>query len=395
MKHVVVVGGGFAGVAFARRLSADKRFQITLLSDKPDFEYHAALYRSATGRSPLEVAAPLADILAGTGVELLNDRAVKLDAKNKAVVCSSGERYGYDELVLAPGMATAYFGISGLPEYSYGIKSMAEAMRLRGHLHDELTSGHKPELNYVVVGGGPSGVELAGELTAYLRRIRRNHGIRKPFNVTLVEAAPRILPALPERFARSAHRRLQRLGVKVITSTAVKGETAETLMLPEGNIDTHTVIWTAGMTNSPFFKEQRNIFQYGKAGRVIVEGLSAAPGIWVLGDSAATEQSGWAQTAVYDGAYLADLLRRREMGNQPAAYRPPKPVAAVPVGGTWCAVNLNGMLITGLLGWYYRRWADFHLYRQIMPLSLAAKFWIMGSRKSENCSVCRGKGSGA
>jgi NADH dehydrogenase len=143
-----------------------------------------------------------------------------------------------------------------------------------------------------MVGAGPSGVELAGELVGYLHRLRRNHGIRKPFSVDLVEAAPRILPTLPESISRAADKRLRRLGVKIYTSTAVKGETADQLQLPEGSVDTHTVVWTAGMTGSPLFGKHPKLFKLGKGGRVVVdEFLAAAPHIWVAGDSAASPKS--------------------------------------------------------------------------------------------------------
>lgn len=390
MKHVVVVGGGFAGIKLARNLAGDRRFQVTLISEHADFEYHAALYRSATGRSPLEVVVPLSRIFAGTNVDVILDRVEKIDAKNKTVACESGEKYKYDDLVLATGVVTAYFGIEGLSEYSYTMKSMAEALRLKNHLHNELTVGHKPDLSYVIVGAGPSGVELAGELVFYLQKLRRSHGIKKPFKVELVEAAPRILPMMPERFSRIMQRRLENLGVKVYTSTAVKGETADTLQLPEGNIKTHTVIWTAGMTNNPIFADHESLFKLGKVQKVQVdEHLGAGNGIWVLGDSALTDKTGWAQTAVYDGAYLAENLRRREAGQEPKKYSAPNPLAAIPAGPDWCGVNMSGLQIFGWPGWVVRRWADLSLYFQVLPLRLAAKSWIVGGRQEETCSVCR------
>lgn len=391
MKHIVIVGGGFTGVKLARELADDHRFHLTLISARECFEYHAALYRSATGRSRMEVAVPLKEIFDGTNVEVVIDEVTKIDPKKQTVRCASKQAYHYDELVLAPGVVTSYFGIGGLPEYSYGIKTISEAMELKQHLHAELTSGHKPDLNYVVVGGGPTGVELAAELVFYLRQLRRNHGIKKPFHVDVVEAAPRILPALPERFARMVSWRLEKLGVRIYTSTAVKGETADTLQLPEGSIKTHTVIWTAGMTNNPLFEAHTKLFTLGKGKKAEVDDyLSAGEKLWVAGDSAATEGAGWAQTALYDGMYLAENFRRLEDGRALAEHNPPKPIGAIPVGRGWCAVNTpGGTQLFGRVGWWARRLIDLKLFFAVLPTGLALRSWIMGTKQEEDCPTCR------
>lgn len=390
MKHIVVVGGGFAGVRLARSLAGDRRFQITLISERPSFEYHAALYRSATGRSPLEVAVPLLEVFEGTGVEVVTDRVDRIDAKKKLIFCGSGETYSYDDLVLATGVVTSYFNIEGLSKYVYTMQTIASALRLRNHLHAELAAGHKPDLNYVVVGAGPTGVELAGELVSYLRKLRRNHRINKPYKVVLVEAAPRILPLMPERFSRAVEARLNRLGVKIYTSTAVKGETADELQLPEGGIETHTVIWTAGVVNNPLFAAHEKLFDLGKGQKVKVSaGLSAGQDIWVAGDSAETERTGWAQTAIYDGEFLAENFRRRETGKELKVYNPPAPMGAIPAGPNWCAVNMNGQQVYGRLGWVVRRWADLQLYNRVLPTRLALRTWLKGHKEEETCSVCR------
>ncbi|HSX41526.1 MAG TPA: FAD-dependent oxidoreductase [Candidatus Saccharimonadales bacterium] len=390
VKQVVIVGGGFAGVKAARELTRDRRFQVTLISNRPTFEYHAALYRSATGRSQLEVAVPLKEIFAKTKVKLIEDEVVEIDATTREVKTAKKHSFAYDELILVMGSVTAYFGIKGLPEYSYTIKTIDEAERLKKHLHTELTGTHKPDLNYVVVGAGPSGIELAGEMVSYLKQIRGRHGVNKPFHIDLIEAAPRILPNLPEGFSRRIHKRLESLGVRIYTSTAVKGETADMLQLPEGDIKTHTVIWTAGMTNAPFFKAHDQLFKIGKGGKAEVDAhLQAAPHIWVGGDSAMTAQTGWAQTAIYDGKYIADSIKRQASGEQPEAYNPPQPIGAIPVGPGWCAVNMSGRQIYGYRGWLVRRWSDLKLYRSVMPARLAVRSWLMGRQVEEDCPQCR------
>ncbi len=382
---VVIVGGGFAGVRAALDLAADRRFDVTLISERADFEYHAALYRSATGRSTLEVLVPLAEIFDRKPVTVIAERAKSVDPAAKKLV---GERdsYNYDILILALGVVTEYYGITGLQEFSYGIKSMQEALELKQHLHAQLEDPAQTDNHYVVVGGGPSGVELAAELSSYLQRIYRLHRSLGRFQVELVEAAPTLLPMLPPKLADKIQHRLAKLGVKVETNTPVKGETADSLMLPEGQVKTHTVVWTAGVAGNPFFSASPGVFSLGKGRRVEVDArLQAAENIYVLGDSALTPKSGWAQTAVYDADYVTDNLR----GGRSRAYQPKQPVAAIPVGPKWCAVAWGRWRLYGRLGWTVRRWLDLKLYLAILPVRAALHTWLVGSKAEETCPVCR------
>jgi NADH dehydrogenase len=382
---VVIVGGGFAGVRAALNLSKNPESQVTLISDRPCFEYHAALYRTSTGRSVLEVSVMLEQIFEGTGVNLVEDKISTIDPTKKTITGSSGSRYQYDKAILALGSVTAYFGIKGLQEFSFSLKSVDEALALRNHLHRALVAGDA-ELNYVVVGAGPSGVELAGELVAYLRKIRKHHRIDRPFSVALVEAAPRVLPSLPESVSRKVDQRLKHLGVKIFTSTAVKAETADDLQLPEGSIQTHTVIWTAGITGNPFFEANKGVFKLAKGNRVEVDDrLVAAPDVYVLGDSAATAQSGWAQTAIYDGDFVSQAIS----GKESTHYQPPQPIGAIPVGQKWCVVSGRRRQASGYFGWLVRRWLDWQIFSAVLPGRLALKTWFYGTKREESCEICR------
>lgn len=382
-KRVVIAGGGFAGVRAALNLSRQPGWDVTLISDKASFEYHAALYRTTTGRSVLEVSVPLSQIFRERPITVIESKVQSIDASKKLITTADGWTYNYDIAIFALGNVTQYFGIKGLAEYSYSLKSVDDATRLRNHLHHGLVAG-EADLNYVVVGAGPSGVELACELAAYLDRIRRKHKIERPFNLSLVESAPRVLPSLPESISRKATKRLAKLGVHVYTSTAVKAETAEQLQLPEGNIKTHTVIWTAGVGGNPFYAANPKVFKLAKGNRVVVdERLMAAPDVYVLGDSAATEMSGWAQTALYDANFVTRIL-----AGKPASYRPPKPIGAIPMGDKWCLVS-GRRQHTGYSGWIVRRWLDWQLFSQILSGPLAAQTWLYGTRRGETCPICR------
>src|SRR5262249_37760884 len=148
---------------------------------------------------------------------------------------------------------TNYFGIKGLDEYSYSIKSQSEVQRFKEHLHQQLADEKRPDLHYVIVGAGATGIELAGALPSYLRCIMKNHGLpQRKLHIDLIEAAPRLLPRLPKETSRAVRRRLRKLGVTLYLNSTVEGETADKLMVSGKPIRSHTVVWTAGVTNHPF-----------------------------------------------------------------------------------------------------------------------------------------------
>src|SRR5262249_39977857 len=145
------------------------------------------------------------------------------------------------------------------------------AERFKQHLHRQLVEEHKPDLNYVVVGGGPTGIELAGALAGYLHRICRLHGLDHPsYRIEVVEAAPRLLPRLPESFADRIHHQLKQLGVHIMTGATVQAETATALQLQGQSLKSKTVVWTAGVANNPFFKDNAAHFNLAKNGKVEV-----------------------------------------------------------------------------------------------------------------------------
>lgn len=390
--RVVIVGGGFGGIRAALKLANKANLDVQLISERSYFEYHAALYRAATGRSPLEVAIPLDNLFKhAKNVEVIEDRVISIDDKAKQLVGASNSHYHYDSLVLALGNVTQYFGIKGLDKYSYGIKSIHEALELKRHLHEELAEKPHGRTNYVVVGGGPSGVELAAELANYLDRIRQRHKLAsKAYKITLVEAADRLMPMLPADFSARIAKRLKKLGVDLKLKTAVEGETFDHLKLPSGSVLTHSVIWTAGTANNPFFATHEHLFKLGRGQKVEVNMyLEGAPDIYVIGDAANTPYSGMAQTAVYDGEFVADSILRKNHGFRPRVYQPKQPVYIIPVGAHWSAASWHGLQFFGYFGWLVRRWADFRLYMKFMPLAKALSVWRHGYELAEACPECR------
>lgn len=388
-KHkVVIVGAGYGGLKAALELSKDPRFQVTLINEHPHFRVYGALYKTATGGSRKISTIPLSELLAGKPVRVIQDRAVKLDRKAQIIKTAVGHTVEYEALILGLGMVTNYFGIKGLKEYSFGIKNIDEAEELKRHLHQQLLNDKSPDLNYVVVGGGPTGVELAGELPGYIRSIAKKHGLgRRKVHVDLVEAAPRLLPRMPKDVSRRVARHLRKLGIHIYLRTPVQAQTADALMVRDKPIRSHTVIWTAGMTNNPFFSE--NKFQLTRQGKVRVDHfLQAEPGIYVVGDNADTPYSGMAQTALYDGTYVARNLIRLANQEDPEPYVAKKPIYVMPAGPQWAAVLWGKVRLYGKAGWVLRRLADFMGYSDYEPWPSALARTLAEDDSEEFCSVC-------
>jgi NADH dehydrogenase len=387
---VIIVGGGFGGVRAARRLSRHGELDVTLISAGDSFAYYPQLYHAATGGVRSESSIPLAELLGGQPVAIINDTVTQLNADARVITGASGKTYPYDHLILALGSVTNYFGIQGLKEFSYDIKSITGAERFKKHLHDELLD-KVADINYVVIGGGPTGVELAAGLVGYMRRITRLHGLAHPaYNIELIEAAPRILPRSPEAFSARTQRRLEQLGIKVMTGTAVQGETADALQLKGQSLTTRTVVWTAGVSTAPFYKANAALFVLAKNGKVEVnEHLEGRPGVYVIGDNAATQYSGMAQTAIYDADFVAgDLLA--VVHNRPrTAYRPKPPISVIPVGDNWAGVQWGNVLMYGLIGGILRRLADLVAYADLESWPRAVRVWLKDFGHEDNCNICQ------
>lgn len=388
---VLILGGGFGGIKAALELAGHANFDITLISERDRFRFYPSLFHTATGGNPAGSSIALREIFGGKNVKLIKDSAIKLDRKRKTVECASGKKYTYDSLIVALGVVTNYFGIKGLKEYSYGIKTNEEAQELRDHLHKLIFDENKPDLNYVVIGGGPTGVELAGALPGYLRHIVKKHGApKKNFHVDLIEAMPRLVPRMPARYSYAIQKRLRKQGVTLYLDKTVKAETADDLVLSGRDIKSHTVVWTAGVTNHPFL--EKNMFSLGKNGRVLVnEILQAEPDIFVIGDNADTKFSGMAQTALHDGRFVAHNLIKAQDGKTLDVYRPRQPVYVTPAGPWWAAVQWGHFQIFGFLGYLLRRAADFLGYHDLEPFWKASRHWLAENENLETCPICSGR----
>jgi NADH dehydrogenase len=387
-EHVLVLGGGFGGVKAALELADDPRISVTILSDDSDLRYYPTLFHTATGGPKANSSIPLTRIFEDKTVEIINGQAVSLDRKAKSVTTVDGRVFQYNSLIISLGVVTNFFGIPGLPEYAYSIKTQAEVARFKAHLHQQLNEDKKPDLNYVIVGAGPTGIELAGALPAYLKQIIKNHnlGARK-VHIDLIEASPRLLPRLAKDISNKVQKRLRKLGIRLYVGSAVQAETADELTVSGKPIRSHTVIWTAGVTNNPFFKE--NQFVLSGRDKVGVDAyLQAEDNIYVIGDNANTPFSGLAQTALHDGEFVGKNLKRKASGKNFKSYVVKQPITVIPAGPHWAAVLWGGVHFTGRSGWLIREAADIMGFHDVEPWPLAMKQFLTEFVDQDDCPIC-------
>jgi NADH dehydrogenase len=351
--RVTVVGGGFGGLYAARRLGRDERIDLTLVDRRNHHVFQPLLYQVATGAlAPGEIAQPLRSILRrNRNTTVLLGEAVGLDVERREVQLSDGGPIPYDTLVVATGARHSYFGHDEWARFAAGLKSIDDATEVRRRIliaFEAAEREHVPErrrewMTFVVVGGGPTGAELAGALGEIANdTLRRDFRSINPPDATiiLVEALDRVLPGYPPDRSRSAERQLGRLGVTVRTGTRVTGITEhEVTVEPSGGpaggterIPARTVLWAAGVQASAFARAVAAATgaETDKAGRIRVGGDLTIPGhpeIFVIGDAAVQPWKpdrpvpGVAQGGIQAGRYAASVILARLDGTPPRPFR--------------------------------------------------------------------------
>src|SRR5580692_10805680 len=326
--RVVIVGAGFGGLNAAQEL-AKAPVQITVIDRKNYHTFQPLLYQVATaGLSPGEIAAPIRSILRShQNIEVLMAEVTEFDLDRRWVKTSDGDM-PYDYLIVAAGATHSYFGHDEWEPYAPGLKTIEDALEIRRRvlLAFELAERRAAigatatPLNFVVVGGGPTGVELAGTL-AEIARHALAHEYRaidpKMAHILLLEGGPRILPAYAEDLSRSAQEQLQHLGVEVRTSSVVTQIEPGAIHVGETRLAATVILWAAGVAASPLGKKLG--VPVDRAGRVLVHkdlSLPGHPEVFVIGDLAALKDEngkllpGVAPVALQQGNYVAKLIRR-------------------------------------------------------------------------------------
>lgn len=382
---MVIVGGGFAGLHAARALGRAP-VDVTLVDRRNFHLFQPLLYQVATGGlSPANIAAPIRSILRRQrNTRVLLAQATGIDAARRRLLLADGE-LAYDTLVLATGASHHYFGRDEWEALAPGLKTVEDATEIRRRLllaferAERAASPEKvrPLLTFVVVGAGPTGVELAGAL-AELAGVTMRHDFRaidpRQARIVLVEGLERVLPGYEVTLSAAAARSLRELGVEVRTATRVTAlGPAHVELMHDGiaeRLEAHTVLWAAGVQASPLARALATATgaPLDRAGRVLTSpdcSVPSHPEIFVIGDMAAfTHQGGVplpgvAQVAIQQGDYVARLVRARIEGRTlpPFAYRDLGSLATI--GRHAAVANIMGLRFSGYLAWL--AWLFVHL----------------------------------
>ncbi len=377
--HLVIVGGGFAGLWAARALD-DAPVRITLIDRHNHHLFQPLLYQVATaGLSAPDIAAPLRHILRDQrNVEVQLGEVTHLLPEARQVELADGTRLTYDSLLLATGAGHAYFGNDQWAQHAPGLKTLDDALRLRREM---LVAFERAEaetdpvkraawLHFAIVGGGPTGVELAGTLAEIAHHTLKNefrHIDPTQAHVRLIEAGPRVLPSFPEDLTDKARTQLEKLGVEVSTGQPVTHIDEHGYTLGGTFFAARTVVWAAGVAASPLARDLG--VPLDRAGRVLVEADLSVPGypdIFVGGDLASIQRAdgrpvpGVAPAAKQMGKHIAKVLRARLAGKPVTPFKYSDFGNLATIGRKAAIVHVGKLKFSGPLAWWF--WLAAHVY---------------------------------
>ena len=380
--RIVIVGGGFGGLAAAKALKSAQA-RVTLIDRTNHHLFQPLLYQVATSvLSPGQIATPIRELLRKQqNTTVVLGEVAGVDKDKRIVWVNNADRrcvpLTYDFLILATGVTHSYFGRNEFAEFAPGLKSLADAVAVRNKIlqafeqaeAEEDPARHRDLLTFVLVGAGPTGVEMAGALAVLIRHTLKSEFRRinpESARVILLDMAPRVLGSFSEGLSCAAKKRLEKLGVEVRLGHGADKVDADGVIVAGNRIFSKTVIWTAGVTPSPAGK-WLNVGT-DRAGRVRVQQDLTVPGhpeIFVIGDTASLDQDGEAlpgvaQVAIQQGRYTGKLIRRRLCGKPaPRPFRYFDKGSMAVVGKNFAVLQSRQVHLSGYLAWL--AWAGVHL----------------------------------
>jgi NADH dehydrogenase len=406
-QHVFIVGGGFAGLAAAKAL-AGAPVDVTVIDRRNHHVFQPLLYQVATASlSPADISAPIRTVLrAAANCEVVLAEIAAVDVRNRRLAVATGYAH-YDYLILAAGATHAYFGHEDWAPLAPGLKTLEDATELRRRIllafesaeHEGSAEARRAVLTFGIVGGGPTGVELAGAIKEIAgRTIPRDyrHIDTRTTRVILFEAGARVLPTFPPKLSARAERDLERMGVEVRVSSAVTAVTREGIYIGSEFIPVRNVFWAAGVKASPLGASLG--VPLDRAGRVIVGPDLTIPGhpeVFVVGDMAASKSAdtgkpvpGVAQGGIQSGHYAGTVIANEVRGGSAARSRPPfvyRDKGSMAVIGKAKAVAQIGSFETGgFFAWLL--WGGIHIafligFRNRVQVMLAWFWnWLLNAR---------------
>lgn len=380
LQNVVIVGAGFAGLSAAKELSKAP-VTVTIIDQQNHHLFQPLLYQVATAAlTPAEIAVPIRHILRKQrNAHVLMDRVTDVDTQAQKIMTKGGRTIPYDALVLATGAHHSYFGKTHWEKHAPGLKTLSDALGLREKIltafeQAEMVVESDPEAakrfqTFVVVGAGPTGVEMAGAIAelshSVMRDFRRIDGAQN--RIVLLEGGPRVLPSFAESLSSRALQDLGGLGVEVLTDTMVTDIVDGTVTTNKGEIHTETIVWAAGVQASPAGKWLDQ--SVGKSGHVDVDETLRPQGyenIYVVGDTARHEADGIVlpgiapvakQMGTYVGRRLAKLAKGQKISG---GFHYSDAGALATIGRNRAVADIFGLKVKGFIGWLL--WGAAHVY---------------------------------
>lgn len=370
LPQVIIIGGGFAGLAAARRLRKVE-CEVMVIDRHNHHVFQPLLYQVASaGLSPGDIASPIRWILRKQPrLRVLLATVEAIDSKSKLIRLDGGSLVSYDYLIVAAGAAHSYFGHDEWSSAAPGLKTLDDALAIRRRLllaFEEAEREPNPVhqrrlLTFVLIGGGPTGVEMAGALAEIARQaLRAEFDAVDPAiaRIILIEAGPSILPSFPPDLRASAKRALLRLGIEVREGQAVTNVEEGAVWIGDERIEAHTILWAAGVAAAPVSRDLGPALD--RAGRVIVEPDLAAPGhpgVFIAGDLASFSHQtgkplpGVAQVAKQAGTHAAANIARLIAGQPTTPFRYLDPGNMATIGRHNAIADFGFMHVSGYLGW--------------------------------------------
>jgi NADH dehydrogenase len=377
--HVVIIGGGFGGISTAKKLKkAD--VDITIIDKTNHHLFQPLLYQVATAAlSPGDIALPIRAILGQRkGLKVLLGNVTSVNKQQQFLTLANGKEIHFDYLIMAPGAQYNYFGNDDWVEHAPGLKSIGDALQIRERILLSLEKAEQindpklrePYLTYVIIGGGPTGVEMAGAIGEIVKRnmIRDYNTFSKnETRIFLVEAGPKILNGYPDSLSERARKSLEEMGVRVLLNTAVNDIDKNKVSFSEGTIKTPNIIWAAGVAASPLLNSLE--VEQDRMGRVKVKDDLSIPGsdrIFVIGDAAYKLDNNnnplpaVAPVAIQQGQFMGKLIRDELAGDNRTEFHYVDKGTMATIGRAKAVADIRGFKFTGFFAWAL--WSLVHIF---------------------------------
>ena len=372
MPKVVILGAGFGGLTAARALS--KHAEVVLI-DRHNFQtFLPLLYQVSTaGLAADHVAYPIRGALRKTNVQFRMGTPKKLNAAASELTLTDGQVIKYDHLVIALGSTTADFGIAGVKENALGMKTVGEALTIRSEVmrsyEDMCRQGNKDNLDIAIVGGGPTGVEMAGAFAELVRGPLRSDyaDAANRVRVSIIEAGPRLVPSFSESLSNKTQKDLEKLGVKVLTNTSVKEVLPDSILTLDGNtIQANTTVWAAGVKGVPAMDLLHLPVTRGRIDVSSTLQVTGYENVWAIGDIAGAVGADGAPlpmvapVAMQQGRFLAKQIQALTAAKPLENFKYKDKGSMATIGRHKAIVEVKGIRISGPIAWL--AWLWLHLF---------------------------------